>query len=163
VKGSASAEHILNKGGIIMQAEGFWITDKGNIIKMTSKHIDYILENPEIFDFTLQGLELTYRKHNEKLGTEGNAREEIIIDVIKRKNWIRVRHYSGKPDYWSFGINVLDSRVKAILKSFINKALGGEEYFERKYSIHSEAVIEEFGLGKTHRGITFEMILRDEY
>lgn len=60
-------------------------------------HINFVIHNPEIFDFTIDEIHSTYKRHKEPIGTEGKAREEILHRVFS-KGWVRLR-------YWTIGAN----------------------------------------------------------
>lgn len=61
-----------------------------------------------------------HKKHGEKIGIEGKAREEIIKKVSKL-GWLRVRKYS-RPEYWSIQFDNYRKRKKAI-EDFVEWAL----------------------------------------
>lgn len=100
--------------------EGYWV--KGDTVYdlTTSKHINFIRENPEAFGYTKEELNAIYAKHGEKIGTEGKAREEIIKEVSKM-GWLRVRKYR-RPEYWSIQFDNHRRRKKAI-NNFIEWAM----------------------------------------
>jgi hypothetical protein len=78
----------------------YWISPEGKIMSLGhGYHIDSILKDPEKFGFTEEKLEEIYAKHGETLGTEGKAREEVMIDAMNR-GWIRIRRYN-RPDFYS--------------------------------------------------------------
>jgi hypothetical protein len=94
-------------------AEAWWISPDGKILGFnTENHIKIILEHPEVFGFTKEYLEKTYKKFKEPYGFEGMAREEIIKNSITKKGWIRIRHYGGKEDRYSIQIGNLDTTRK---------------------------------------------------
>lgn len=80
--------------------EAFWV--KGDTIYALNgkTHIDYVLANPEKFGYKREDIEKIYKKYDERLGVEGKARDEIIMNLFS-KNWIRVRKYTRNPFYWS--------------------------------------------------------------
>jgi hypothetical protein len=70
------------------------------IIEGGKTHIHDLVDNPEIFGYTEKKIKEIYKKYNETPGNEGQARNEIMKDVIS-KGWIRVRHQqSRQDDYW---------------------------------------------------------------
>ncbi len=52
-------------------------------------HIDFVIQNPEMFGLTLDQIQETYDKYGEKLRFEGKARDEIIYDLLQ-KGFVRV-------------------------------------------------------------------------
>ena len=84
----------------------FWISPKGEILSVGTKHIDMIINSPETFGLTKEQIQQVFQKHNEPMGSEGNAREELMADLLKQ-GWIRIRKYR-RPDFWSVQGGKLD-------------------------------------------------------
>jgi len=82
-----------------------------------SKHIDMILDHPELFGATEPELKAIYKKYDEPYGFEGKAREEIITSMYS-KGWIRVRYYD-KQGYWTIQFGKWDRTTKNIIFNFI--------------------------------------------
>jgi hypothetical protein len=79
-----------------MQYPSYWISPYGDIMPLTAeRHITEIWENPEKFGLTLKEIEAIFKKHKERRGSEGNAREEIMGDLIRNQGWGRVRYISS--------------------------------------------------------------------
>lgn len=89
---------------------GFFDLSKNNV----SNHIGLIINNPEKLGVTTNYIQSVYEKYNEKTGTEGNAREEIILEIVKN-GWIRGRHYLGRNDYWSINVYEATKRNEAVI------------------------------------------------
>lgn len=77
-----------------MNGSAYWYKH-GKLIEVQKTHINDIIENPETFGFTKKYIEDMYKKYNEKLYTEGKAREEIMVEAMK-EGWIRVRQTSSR-------------------------------------------------------------------
>lgn len=91
----------LNNGN--QQSTGFWI--RGNTIyPIRSSHIRAILDNPELFGFTKPDLIKQFKRHHEKIGFEGKARKEVIIEAV-RSGWIRGRYYPISEEYFSLTVS----------------------------------------------------------
>ena len=103
-----------------MLGKGYWAIDRHYIEVTNDKHIEAIIKNPKIFGLTDKIVTDVFKKHKEKVGTEGNAREELII-MASKSGAIRVRHYL-KPDYWSVQFDEWKKRRKDI-KYFIEWAV----------------------------------------
>ena len=73
------------------KAEAYWISPTGKILPVRDLHITEVLSNPEAFGFNRDELERAYKQHDELLGSEGKAREEIMTTLLKR-GWIRIRY-----------------------------------------------------------------------
>jgi hypothetical protein len=69
----------------------YWLSPKGDIIEVDSRHIHSIISYPKKFGIPMTMIESAYRKHKEPLGSEGDAREEILIRLME-KGWIRIRY-----------------------------------------------------------------------
>lgn len=95
---------------------GLWISPAGQIVEVANTHIDDVINHPDKFGLTLDHIKRIYQKYGEQLHQEGEAREEIIRDVLVR-GWIRVRKYRN---YWSMTLDSLKDSTKRIVKNFVN-------------------------------------------
>lgn len=73
-----------------MDGLAYWYKHGKVIEVQNSLHIKDIIENPKTFDMTKEHIEEIYKKYNEKMGFEGKAREELMVEAMD-KGWIRVR------------------------------------------------------------------------
>ncbi len=75
----------FTKKNKIMINTAYWISPKGEIIPVSgpsgSCHIQAVINNPQTFGLDLDYIKDVYDKHNEELGSEGKAREEIILGL----------------------------------------------------------------------------------
>lgn len=94
----------------------FFISPENEIINIPSSHIAYIIDNPEKFGCHLDQIKETYKKYGEPIGSEAQARRDILIDVITR-GWIRIRKYRN---CWSITVNTLTGNTNAQLKKWGN-------------------------------------------
>jgi hypothetical protein len=83
--------------------KALWISPTGRTIPVEYLHITEIINSPELFGYTLAEIRIIHDKFNEPLGSEANARNEIMSDLI-RKGWIRIR-YVSKHDSWTVQLN----------------------------------------------------------
>jgi hypothetical protein len=93
-----------------MIAEAYWITPKNEVIPVGQTHIEMIVTNPEKFGLTKDYILKVHKKHKEEIGTEGDAREEIMVGLIK-DGWIRVR---SLPKDYSIKFQVVDFKESTI-------------------------------------------------
>ncbi len=122
----------------------YWIDSYGKIIPLSSdRHINEIWENPEKFGYTEKELKAVFKKHKEPRGAEGNAREEIMHDLIK-KGWGRVR-YISRDDSYTVQIWALNSKQKDNLYDWA--VLVAKEETDKKTIKHTEVVIMELKPG----------------
>jgi hypothetical protein len=85
----------------------FFITPSGKIKKVTG-HIEAVIAEPELFGYTREGIEGVFEKYDEQIGSEGSARDELLIDAFKR-GWIRGSYHPKYDKYvlngWSAAFN----------------------------------------------------------
>ena len=103
----------------------FWIAPNGRIIPSGITHIAAIIENPKFFGTSSVKIRATYEKHNERMGTEGEARLEIIKKLIL-KNWIRVRNYK-RQGTWTINVPKLTKNIKDYIQAFAQEIINATE------------------------------------
>lgn len=113
-----------------MNSNAYFISPYGEIIESGLKHINIIFNNPEKFDLTLDEIKEVYIKYNERIGTEGKAREEIIIGLIN-KGWIRARYY--QKDDWTINISHITDNVKNNLADFAQYVIKHDNNYMKLY------------------------------
>lgn len=104
----------------ISNTVAYWISPRGEVVDVSTNHIDVVIKNPSKFGLTLRKIQDIYERHGEQLGKEGNAREEIILDLVKQ-GWIRVRRYRNQG--YSINIGKMSKKVKDILYDWASKLL----------------------------------------
>ena len=99
---------------------GHFISPRGKVISFAGdreRHIDYVMKHPTKFDLEKGEPEKVYKKHKEAFGTEGKARDEILINVVKQ-GWARIREYAKQGTFsvqvWKWTSSMKD----AILRFF---------------------------------------------
>jgi hypothetical protein len=95
----------------------YWISPKNEIIDVPTNHIDVVIKNPETFGLTKEEIQKSYDAYGEQLGVEGKAREDIILDLI-RKGWIRIRQYRNQG--WSVNVAKMTKKVKDNLFDWVS-------------------------------------------
>jgi len=103
----------------IVGSVAYWISPRGEVLPVATNHIDIVIKHPAKFGLTTKKIEDIYAFHNEPMGMEGNAREEIIISLLK-KGFVRIRRY--KQGY-SLNIGKMSKKIKDILFDWSNKLL----------------------------------------
>jgi hypothetical protein len=76
-----------------MKYEAYWISPRGLIVPVegtATTHIAMIWKNPGFFGLGRDELLAVHRKHGERPGLEGKARQEIMAGLL-RQGWIRIR------------------------------------------------------------------------
>lgn len=120
-----------------MKGEAYFIAPSGDIISVDQMHIDDVLKHPDKFRMTKEEIKEIYQKHNEPIGLEGKAREEILSRLIEQ-GWTRIRHNQTN-DTFTIQINRLDKRRKEHIWSFALQALEGLK--GKKYYPNTETKI----------------------
>lgn len=126
-----------------MSGYAYWITPKGKIISPESRHIISVVKYPKKFGETDKTIDDTFNKYGEqKLSDiEGEAREEIMLRVIKR-GYIRVRNNNTRnSQHWSIQLNKLTNKVNDILWEWANKIIREKTSLGR----YSSVIIHELG------------------
>jgi hypothetical protein len=92
------------------EAVAYWISPKGKILSLSTgeTHISKVIENPEAFGYTKDIIQDTYDSYKETLGSENQAREEIIKNLLN-EGWIRIRNNDS---YYTIQINKLSKNSK---------------------------------------------------
>ena len=83
-----------------MEGKAYWYNNQNLFDIGAKKHVHYIIDYPDIFSLRQDDILSTYAFYNEKLYSEGKAREDLIKKVTEH-GWIRLRHYQTPIDYWS--------------------------------------------------------------
>ena len=96
----------------MIKVPAYWMDPTGKIIPVPLKHINLISDNPKKFGLTKDYIADLYKKHNERPGQEGKAREEIMVGLMQ-KGWIRLRHHPKTE--WMIQLDRLDNRRKDYL------------------------------------------------
>ena len=78
-----------------MLSGGVWVSPHGDIFGVPLTHVRAVVEAPEKFGFSIEQIKSIFNKHNEGIGSEGDARDEIISLLIS-KGWVRIRYYPGE-------------------------------------------------------------------
>ena len=99
-----------------MIANAYWISPNGKIKSAGIRHINDILDNPKMFGLTSAYIKKVQDKYpNERLGQEGNAREEIMIRAMQN-GWVRARQNRNS---WILQAYTLNKKTKDNIWDFI--------------------------------------------
>lgn len=102
---------------------GFFISPKGQIILVENSHIRAVIKNPELFRLSKAYIKSMYKKHGEKIGIEGKAREEILRRVMGN-GWIRLRRHPNR--YWSVQTGMVTVESMGFIQRWAREILNGE-------------------------------------
>lgn len=110
----------------------YWISPKGEIISVSgtagSNHITVVTTKPELFGVTEEYLKGVYEKYDEPYRSEGRARGEIILDLV-RKGWIRIRRY--RKTHWSVNVHRETKKVKDYIFDWASKVTDPQGLFDQ--------------------------------
>jgi len=81
-----------------------------------------VTDNPKKFGLSPEYIRKTYEKHNEMMGIEGKARDEILIKIIN-SGWIHIRRRPNK--YWAVMIGRMSKKTQGFLYDWAVKILKG--------------------------------------
>lgn len=93
---------------------------------MTQNHIGTVIADPERFHLTSEEIQTNYDKHQERLWTEGEARKEILLELIK-VGWTRIRRYKS---YWAVTAKDLSATTQERLRAWAGQMLSGINGFK---------------------------------
>ena len=65
----------------------FFISPLGEIIPGEINHINTVIKYSDKFGYTRDRIEEIYKYHNERVGLEGKARLEIIVDLERKAGY----------------------------------------------------------------------------
>jgi len=94
----------------LTEFDAYWIDPHGRISGIPYRHINHIVSDPEKYGLTAKYIKDIHKKYKERLGQEGNAREEIMIELMKR-GWTRVRKIVTGSVTWTIQCWVLNSTI----------------------------------------------------
>jgi hypothetical protein len=124
-------------------AKAFFISPEGEVLPVKTSHIALVMENPGRFGLTEEKIRETYARHKEKMGLEGDARKEILVDIIRR-GWIRLRRYTNQ--YWSINVPRWDETRKKYLRTWAGDLLQGRgRYYENDPYLPVKIRVQETG------------------
>jgi hypothetical protein len=122
-----------------MHTPAFFISPKGQVIDTEINHIATIVANPKKFGLTKDYIQAVYDKHGEKMNTEGKAREEIILRLIKQ-GWMRIRRYKN---FWSINVNRFNGKVKAELQMWAHNLIQGKIPSYKEQDVYMDVRIDD--------------------
>lgn len=137
-----------------MRYTAYWVSGQGDILPVPTLHIHLVVKYPERFGYTGSAIREIFKFHNEPLGHEGNARQEIMLDLIVNRGWVRAR-YTPRHDRWTVELNRLDQGIQGILRDFFTVIAGvggGRSGGAGTASLYSEVRINELLDGKQVAG-----------
>jgi hypothetical protein len=135
-------------------AEAYWISPKGEVIPLFGRetHIKQIVKKPSAFRLTEEEVDKIFDQFQEEKGTEGKAREKIMISLINR-GWIRIRNYE-RVRMFSINTVKMTKRVKDIIRQFAVDMLS-IGYEKRVLKIDDATTIKEYWIEEIAADVLF--------
>ena len=128
----------------------YWYKSDSKVFKSNTIHINFIIDNPELFNINLDSIETTYKAYNEPFGTEGKSREAILKKVM-RNGWVRVRYNPTRNRTWFIEVDLFSNRKNSIQRCI-------EYFYLMKSTMKSSDVIEIWDQnGLQFSGITYHV------
>ncbi len=100
----------------IPKDEAYWIITEGMFLTVSSNHVVTVIDFPELFGMSLLEIQKIYNAESEELGTEGKARERIILSLVM-KGFIRIRYYR-KRSSWTINVHKLSKNKSNIIRDW---------------------------------------------
>ncbi len=100
----------------------FFICPHGEILFVGGNHIGLVIKHPARFGLDLHVIEERYKMHNERLYTEGKARAEILLELV-RNGWIRLRRYPNQ--YWDVTVKTWSPDTMRRLRNWSERMVTG--------------------------------------
>lgn len=118
-----------------VDSNAYWYKNNKLISLKNSLHINDLTSNPEIFGFTEKEIDDCFKKHGEKKGSEGKAREELMSKAMDN-GWLRVRKVvTRQGSVWTIQFDNFNKRKKDI-KNLISKLLLDMQIMKKYDDVH---------------------------
>jgi len=134
----------------------YWISPRGEVLPVATNHIDIVIKNPKKFGYTKERIQEIYDNYEERLGSEGTAREVIIIDLLQ-KGFIRIRRYRNA---YSLNVGKMSKKVKDILFDWayklLNTGIAGMKEKDKYMPVNIQGFKDKF-----NRSLTIKEIAED--
>jgi len=89
-------------------------------------HIGMVIKQPNLFGMTRQTIDQTYERYGEKVNQEGDAREEIMVNLM-RQGWIRIRKYRNHYSVQAYApTNRVNDAIESGVNHLVNNGVGGK-------------------------------------
>ena len=121
----------------------YWISPEGEIIDIgQTKHIKYMRDNLDKFGFSFEEYRAKHKEFGEKIGQEGKARRELIMQAIQ-KGWLRIRFYPRPAYMWTINANRLDNKTKSNILKWLEIIEQEPEFKNSTIKIDTPSGVEE--------------------
>lgn len=87
-----------------------------------------MIKKPDKFGFNKDFIEFVYNNYGERIGTEGKAREQIMLSLFN-EGWIRIRQYK---QFWSINVKKFSGKARTYITLWSKKILKGFHGFKEQ-------------------------------
>jgi hypothetical protein len=148
-------KYIVSEG---LRSEAFFISPKGELVGVgMGTHIDIITSNPEKFGYTKEHVRKTYEKYGERIGVEGKAREELILDVVER-GWIHVRKRAKMG--WMVNVMRMTKKSRDLIHQWAERLITKGYKGVKELNKFSPVIIMTFE-GNYKKDLTMDILAKD--
>ncbi len=102
---------------------GYWISPAGQAFRVATTHIAAVCAAPGVFGVSEAWLRARFANHGEAWASEGHAREKILVYLVQRAHWVRVRHYCRRHGYYTVNMPDFDAVVVQRVRAFFRLLL----------------------------------------
>lgn len=137
---------------------GLWLSPEGHWLQVSQNHVKDIISNPSKFGVSSEIISALYLKHNEPVGKEGQAREDLIALVL-RSGWVRIRNYQN---HWSVTVlrpstAVIDN-IRNWIEHFVDQGWMSQHELIKVYDMDTDRlqshyaidIVKKHSLEETH-------------
>lgn len=103
----------------ILRSVAYWLSASGEVTTVSTTHIQHVIAHPEKFNTDLGQLRHFYEYYNEPWGSEGQARNDTIRQLVTA-GWMRIRRYRS---YYAVNVPTLDDNSRQALICFADALL----------------------------------------
>lgn len=109
-----------------------FLSPSGKIYDVEISHISSVLNNPTVYGFKNKDeLLKIFKKYGEKIGTEGKAREKILLKLIDN-GWIRCRYFNRDAEWRIQASRINKSVVRKVMDWASQLIIKGESLSSHK-------------------------------
>jgi hypothetical protein len=100
---------------------GFWVKE-GEVFDVTEDtHVGFIIKYPYRFNLAKDDIVLLYEHYDQPLGSEKQAREDLVR-IATSRGWVRIRRYTSPNDHWSIQCDDTSKR-REVITEFLKWAI----------------------------------------
>jgi len=134
-------------------SSGWWLILRGQVVRAVPSHIAVVCEHPEVFGVDPDELRELFKRCKEPMGSEGIARQIVILKIVNGGAWMRLRHYPQSG--WTVNLRAVGPMPIGALTSFFQWLLGsGPEFYHDPVYLNHQKGRTERNVIEFQRGLT---------